>query len=90
MQICKTIHAKTPASKSSARIPQPAGYFSSLRIGQGLEISNNRNSTNPTNAVLIRAISYVLVHLFGFSLTLFRSYCVVWCYPVPLSGLAKD
>ena len=51
MQICKTIHANTPASKSSARIPQPAGYFSSLHIGQGLEISNNRNSTKPVNAV---------------------------------------
>ena len=52
MQICKTTQAKTPANKSSARIPQPAGYFSSLRIGQGLEISNNRNSTNPVSAVI--------------------------------------
>lgn len=52
MQICNTIHANTPAIKSSARIPQPAGYFSIFRISQGLEISNNRNSTKPTKAVI--------------------------------------
>ena len=52
MQICKTIHAYTPANKSSARIPQPAGYFSSSRIGQDLDISNSRNSAKPIKAVI--------------------------------------
>ena len=43
--------AYTPASKSSNRIPQPAGNFSSLRIGHGLEISNSLNSKKPTAVV---------------------------------------
>ena len=44
---------------------------------------------SPRNDVPLRAISYDLVRLFGFPLPLLCSYCVVLCYPVSLSGLAK-
>ena len=42
----------------------------------GLDVSSYL-TRNEKPIVLIRAISYVLVHLFGFPLTLFCSYCAV-------------
>src|SRR5579859_1664574 len=38
-----------PAIQSSAMMPQPRGSASSRRIGYGFQMSNNRNSTNPSS-----------------------------------------